>query len=260
LSSQSHNALRDSEMVYVPAGHFIMGISSSQAIHISTQCRNWSTAEFQREQPQRKVWLDAYWIDKYPVTYAQYKIFIDETGRPVPNRSTPFAQPYNWDPTTREYPPRLADHPVVLIDWYEASAYAAWAGKRLPTEAEWEKAARGIDGRIWPWGDAWDERLCNHGMGRFRGTSPVSKYPGGTSPFGAADMAGNVWEWCLDGFDLSYHSATKGRNPKGQGEMKAIRGGCFFDEYPELFRCAVRDGVYASAWEVYRGFRCVRSG
>lgn len=109
-----------------------------------------------------------------------------------------------------------------------------------------------------PGGNSWDPSLCNHGLGRSRGTTPVTKYKDGASPYGVMDMAGNVWEWCADGFDMQYHSNSSKRNPVGTGSGKVIRGGCWYDEYPELYRCAVRDCVNPDVWEFYRGFRCVK--
>ena len=246
-------------MVLVQAGEFLMGTSREQVDRIIRSLGNWQRSWFEREMPQRNVYLDTYWIDKYPVTNAAYKDFVDATGHPIPFQRAPLARPLNWDPKTKMYPKGKEDHPVVLVDWRDACAYAEWAGKRLPTEAEWEKAARGADGRIWTWGNSWDPTLCNHGMGRSRGTTPVTAYERAASPYGVVDMAGNVWEWCADGFDMRYHSKTASRNPKGSGNNKVIRGGCWYDEQPELYRCAVRDGTRPDHWEFYRGFRCARN-
>lgn len=145
-------------MVYVPAGEFLFG-------------------------PDReKVYVEAFYIDRFPVTNADYKKFVEATGH---------EHPAHWRRGT--WPEGKADHPVVQVTWHSANAYAQWAGKRLPTELEWEKAARGTDGRTWPWGNTFDPRNCNTGS---EGTTPVGFYsPAGDSPYGAADMAGNVWEW-----------------------------------------------------------------
>lgn len=245
-------------MIFIDAGEFIMGTSSEQANLIVKTLGNWQLSWFDRETPQRTVRLDEYWIDKHPVTNADYKVFVDATGHAVPCRSAPLARPYNWDRSTRSYPAPKANHPVVLVDWHDACAYAKWAGKRLPTEAEWEKAARGTDGRIWPWGNQWDPTFCNNGMGLSRGTTPVTAFEERTSPYGVVDMSGNVWEWTGDGFDMEYHRNSSRSNPRGSGTNKVIRGGCFYDETPELYRCAVRDGVGPNVWEMYRGFRCAK--
>lgn len=248
----------EARMVYIEAGEFIMGTSQEQAELIVKKLRNWQLSWFDREMPQRTVHLDGYWIDKYPVTNAGYKAFIDATGHQVPWQSAPLAGPYNWDRSSKSYPWGKAEHPVVLVDWHDACAYAKWAAKRLPTEAEWEKAARGTDGRIWPWGNEWDPTLCNNGMGLSRGTTPVTAFEKGASPYGVVDMAGNVWEWAADGFDVRYHRNSSRSNPRGSGTDKVIRGGCFYDETPELYRCAVRDEVGPDVWEMYRGFRCAK--
>lgn len=145
-------------MVLVPAGEFLFG------------------PELEKET------TEAFYIDRFPVTNAEYKVFVEEMD---------FEHPAHWRRGT--WPEGKADHPVVQITWQSANAYAEWAGKRLPTEIEWEKAARGRDGRLWPWGNAFDPTRCNTGSG---GTTPVGTYsPRGDSPYGCADMAGNVWEW-----------------------------------------------------------------
>jgi formylglycine-generating enzyme required for sulfatase activity len=145
-------------MVAVPAGEFLSGPDRVTA----------STG--------------AFYIDRFPVTNAEYQKFVQATGA---------EEPAHW--RRGAWPEGKADHPVVQIKWDNASAYAKWAGKRLPTELEWEKAARGTDGRVYPWGNSWDTARCNTSSD---GTTPVGKYsPAGDSPYGAADMAGNVWEW-----------------------------------------------------------------
>ncbi len=145
-------------MVLVPAGSFLYGPEKSQ------------------------VETGRFFIDRFPVTNADYQKFVRATGH---------AEPQHWRRGT--WPEGKADHPVVQIAWESALAYATWAGKRLPTEFEWEKAARGTDGRVWPWGNVFDSGKCNTDSG---GTTAVGSYsPAGDSPYGAADMAGNVWEW-----------------------------------------------------------------
>lgn len=145
-------------MVKVPAGKFLYGEEKAEG----------ETKEF--------------YIDKYPVTNAEYKVFVDATGHP---------EPALWRNHT--WPEGKEKHPVVEVNWKSAAAYAEWAGKRLPTDEEWEKAARGTDGRTWPWGDEWDIKKANVFSGD---TTPVGQYsPQGDSPYGVVDMAGNVWEW-----------------------------------------------------------------
>ncbi|MGE0370439.1 MAG: formylglycine-generating enzyme family protein [Gammaproteobacteria bacterium] len=161
-------------MVTVPAGEFLMGTD-----------RERSDAQ---DQPRHRIHLAEYNIDKYPVTNAQYARFVAETGhRP----------PLHWE--DGRIPPGLELHPVTMVSWFDATAYARWAGKRLPTEAEWEKAARGPDGRRWPWGDAMDATRLNTYY-QVGSTTEVLRYPAGASVYGAVDMAGNVSEWIADDF------------------------------------------------------------
>lgn len=161
-------------MELVPAGEFIMGTNQRLADAADT--------------PQHRVSLPAFLIDKYPVTNAQYALFLAKTGH---------LPPLNWH--NGRFEEEKALYPVTMVTWYDAMAYAKWAGKRLPTEAEWEKAARGTDGRRWPWGNIMDAKLLNtyYTVGD---TSPVTKYSKGVSPYGLFDMAGNVAEWTADDF------------------------------------------------------------
>lgn len=161
-------------VIEIPAGTFIVGTNRE-----GTDPQN---------RPERKVALAAYRIDKYPVTIAQYARFVAATGH---------APPLDWE--KGEIPKNRLFHPVTMVSWFDAAAYAEWAKKRLPTELEWEKAARGTDGRRWPWGDTIDPARLNtyYSVGS---TTPVTDYPNGASVFGAMDMAGNVTEWTADNF------------------------------------------------------------
>jgi hypothetical protein len=173
--------------------------------------------QFSREQPQHELALPAYQIGRYPVTNAEYAAYVEATGRDAPR---------HW--REGRFPEELADHPVVNVTWRDALAYVQWLAERaeqpyrLPTEAEWEKAARGDDGRLWPWGDEWDPARANCQPEGPKGTTPVGQYSaaGGDSPCGAADMAGNVWEWCSSlwgndpnkpSFVYPYRATTGGR-------------------------------------------------
>jgi formylglycine-generating enzyme required for sulfatase activity len=164
------------------------------------------------------VWLDAFYIDKTEVTNAQFKAFCDVTGYLPP------ANP-DWDPN---YFHSKHDYPVLQVTYDQAAAYCAWRHKRLPTEAEWEKAARGTEGRKYPWGNDWDPKRVNGWGEPYRYTAPVGSVPEGASPYGAVDMAGNVWEWCYDWFDPNYYAHSPARNPRGPATptpWRAARGG-----------------------------------
>jgi formylglycine-generating enzyme required for sulfatase activity len=182
------------EMVLVPSGAFSMG----------------DTPEF----PAHKVMLDAFYIDTYEVTNALYRRFRDATGRAAPD---------SWRDSKFNGPTQ----PVVGVTWDDADTFCTWAGKRLPSEAEWEKAARGTDGRSYPWGNQWDVRRTNtfhSGVGR---TTPVGSYPTGKSPYGAYDMVGNAAEWVTDWYAKDYYRQSPERNPRGpnSGVARVVRGG-----------------------------------
>lgn len=214
------------EMIFIPAGEFIMGSN-----------------DYDHEKPQRKVCLDGYWIYKYPVTVAQYRKFCEATKWKMPD-----APNWGWKD----------DHPIVNVTWHDAVTYCEWAGVRLATEAEWEKAARGTDGRKFPWGDEWNENKCANSIkpNHLSNTVAVGSYPQGVSPFGVLDMAGNVWEWCS-----SLHAPYPYNSNDGREDLKALgervlRGGSWGDGYEVNFRCAGRGGSYPDGWWTCGGFRC----
>jgi eukaryotic-like serine/threonine-protein kinase len=185
------------EQLYVPAGEFIMGTDDPAAKQVIENGRAYP------EIPEHTVYLDGYWIDKYEVTNAQYGLCVAAGACEPPH--SPANYTYSWYYGN----PEFSDYPVVWVSWFQARDYCGWAGRRLPTEAEWEKAARGVDGRMYPWGnepvDGTRANFCDinctrtHANGNFDDgypdTAPVGSYPAGASPYGAMDMAGNVWEW-----------------------------------------------------------------
>ena len=216
------------EMVYVPEGTFTMGSNDGDI----------------DERPVREVYLDAYWIDKYEVTNAQYALCV-EAGECDEPQSTDKYNNSNY-----------ANHPVVYVDWNQASAYCEWAGGRLPTEAEWEKVARGPNGNKYPWGNESPScSLANYNYCK-GDTTVVGSYPEGESYYHALDMAGNVWEWVNDWYASSYY-AEQLNNPPGpsSGTFRVLRGGSWCS-YDGFIRSAVRLGVYPLDWNSYLGFRC----
>ena len=172
--------------------------------------------------------LPTFWIARTPITNAEYKRFLDANATyPLPYSKESWAQPYNWDPETRMFPLGKAEHPVGLVDWYDALAYVEWAGGRVPTEEEWEKAARGDDGRRFPWGK-WDVGRCNSLEAGVLATTPVEMYsPTGDSPYGCADMAGNVWEWTSSLYKDYPYRSDDGREDMSSGNSRVVRGGSF---------------------------------
>lgn len=219
--------------VYVPAGCFLMGTSPEQADYARTlNAPSWAASRLSSEQPQHEVCITrAYWIDEFEVTNAAFQQFIDDGG--YTNETYWSENGLKW--LQKQTPEKLQqrcpeltepDHPRVCVTWYEAEAYAAWRGGRLPTEAEWEFAARGEESLLYPWGNEWDTTRAN--VENSDGLTPVGSYPDGRSWIGAADMAGNAMEWVADWLADSYRDALRQPNdptgPKG-GRVKVEKGG-----------------------------------
>lgn len=234
--------------VLVPAGAFIMG---SDKIDKENKWREFGYAQpwFLDEHPQHRVNLPAFYIDRHEVTNAAFARFLSNSGRTNPRRMREEVakQKSTW-----------ANEPVANITWQLASDYCVAAGKRLPTEAEWEKAARGTDGREYPWGDAWDTLRANAGGGS--GVLPVESFPTGVSPFGVHDMAGNVAEWVSDNYRT--YTGADFVSPAYGETHKVVRGGGWggIGHYavPHFYRAAYRD--YELPDRVFNdiGFRCAK--
>jgi formylglycine-generating enzyme required for sulfatase activity len=240
------------ELVYIPAGEFIMGSSRNEDPHT-----------FEEELPQHIVYMDAYWIDRTEVTNAQYALCVADSGactKPANNYSRTRSSYYD----NVQY----ASHPVIFVSWSQAAAYCTWAGRRLPTEAEWEKAARGPKGRIYPWGNTFDGTLANYcdvncltdwKDSRYDDgyieTSPVGVYRGGASLYGVLDMAGNVYEWVADWYEP--YTQIPQSNPTGpaSGLDHIMRGGSWGDD-PDHVRSAIRSRISGDTWLDFIGFRC----
>jgi formylglycine-generating enzyme required for sulfatase activity len=236
------------EEILIPAGSFQMGCDSSNP---AESCNSW-------EQPLHTVTLSAYSIDKYEVTNARYKACVAAGGCTVPGSvDSSKRSPYYGTST-------YADYPVLNVDWFQANAFCAWAGKRLPTEAEWEKAARGSsDTRKYPWGNSAPDCTKTNYDSCVGDTSRVGSYPSGASPYGVMDMAGNVDEWVQDGYDSSYYSVSPSNNPQGPetGTYRVLRGGSWvsFDFVGDV-RSALRSVLPPRPLDLdSNGFRCVRS-
>jgi len=247
------------EMVWIPAGAFWMGSNDQSGNSV--------------EAPRHKVSLDGYWIYKTEVTVAQFRAFTKQSG-----------YAFNWSKKPRWG--WLDAHPMVMVNWADAQAYAKWAGGALPTEAQWEKAAHGPNGQRYPWGSAWDAKKCASkanpdlksqaqidaekqskmlsGSAEERwGTWPGGSFTAGASPYGVQDMAGNVWEWCADYFDGQYYANSPASNPPGpsSGMYRVVRGGAWTSTDQNEFRTTFRKSASPDS-DTDRddmGFRCVIS-
>ncbi len=229
-------------MVMIPAGEFLMGNPEGKG-----RADEW---------PQRSVYLDAFAIDQVEVTNERYMTFVTTTG----HRNPP--SPYGTGPLLSAK--GIEQLPVVQTTWYDAKAYCSWAKKRLPTEAEWEKAARGTDGRLFPWGND-SATLKRANFDREweddRTLYPVGSLPAGESPYGVKDMAGNAREWVADWYDPDYYRQAPNRNPQGpdkKGVVRSIRGGSWHSPVADITTSARGRGGFALQTHG-TGFRCARS-
>jgi len=245
------------QMVRIPAGSFLMGSNPEEVVRLIEQGADKKWAEW--EQPQRKIDLSEYFIGKYQVTNREYQAFVRDTNQKPPK---------DWDGD--QFLSEKGGHPVVNVSWEDANAYCKWlslkTGKsyRLPTEAEWEKAARGNDGRLYPWGNDMDSKRANTTESNINNTSDVGLFsPQGDSPYGCGDMIGNVWEWCNDWFDRDGYKSilqSENKNPQGprQGLSRVVRGGSFYRTQFEV-RCAVRTANNPLEVGDAKGFRVAYS-
>ncbi len=245
-------------LAYIPTSDFIMGSTDNEAEDI--------------EKPAHPVYLDAYWIDLTEVTNAMFEQFVLATGHTTLAEKTNLSYTYEketgkwreavgynwrhpWGPSSR-LSGRM-DHPVVHVAWADAAAYCAWAGRRLPSEAEWENAARGEQGYRYPWGNTSpNASLLNYDY-KVGDTKPVGSYPDGASPYGLLDMAGNVWEWLNDWYSETYYSNSPDENPQGpsSGKYRVVRGGSW-NNRPAFERAANRSRYSPDFRSIYLGFRC----
>ncbi len=222
----------NAEMVYVAAGEFMMGSDG------------WSN----EEKPVHRVYLDAFSIDRFEVTNRDYRLCVEAGTCQLPS------------PRRYYDKPEFANHPIVSVTWHDAYVFCGWAGKRLPTEAEWEKAARGTDGRIYPWGNEFEQSYVNSNdvVGN---TMEVGKYPSGASPYGALDMAGNVSEWVADWYDAKYYSNSPPADPTGptSGQYHVYRGGSYPDGQDQVRVTRRSPESRPNARASNFGFRCAQS-
>ena len=229
----------DTPMVEIPAGEFAMGSDGGQAL--------------EDERPLHRIWLDSFSMDLHEVTTAQYAAFLSADKR---------AAPWQWETVDLV---QHGDRPVIGVDWRDAEAFCTWKGKRLPTEAEWEKAARGTDARLYPWGNqAPTGDVANFALGaRFSYNQvlfPVRSHEAGKSPYGLYHMAGNAYEWVQDWYGTNYYDTSPDRNPPGpsQGQFKVLRGGSWSD-LPKYLLTYGRFRLSPETKNSYTGFRCAKS-
>ncbi len=235
-------------MIAIPAGRFVRGSNKVDAFEQAKELG--SKPWYRDEYPEHQLDLPLFYIDRYEVTNADYKGFIDATG---------------WRPPAsfidHAVPPGLERFPVSHVNWYEAERYCFWKGKRLPSEAEWEKAARGTDGREFPWGNHFDKEKFNSGNSERGDFLPVGSFTANASPYGVMDMAGNVWEWTSDWYK-AYPNATYQTEAYGV-KQKVFRGGAGSGvghyALPLFYRAAYRSSSVPEGAFSDLGFRCAKS-
>jgi sulfatase modifying factor 1 len=236
------NAKDGSVLVRVPAGEFEMGDGKD------TNC------------PKHRVHLDEYWIGVYTVTNRQYTRFVTETQHRAPGTSDLSSPPAVWK--NGHCPAEQLDHPVVCVSWEDATAYAKWVGLSLPTEAQWEKAARGPQGLIYPWGWDWNDQRCRNSTNKgSEQTATAWSYPGGASGTGAYNQSGNVFELCADWYMGEYYTQSPKENPRGPdgGANRVLRGGSWRNVDASDFRGAIRGRDDPAYRYDFQGFRLVRA-
>jgi formylglycine-generating enzyme required for sulfatase activity len=233
-----------SEMVTIPAGHFLMGSHSGSS----------------DERPAHDVRLVEYLIDRDEVTNGRYRLFEEWMRQRRDHSLCMPDEPRNKDHQHQDFGPEFsgAEQPVVGVDWFDAYAFAAWAGKRLPTEAEWERAAAGIERRKFPWGRLLAPGCANYG-GRRDATAPVGSFEAGETAEGCRDLAGNVWEWCFDWYAPRWYERSEQLRPVGpeDGEKRVLRGGSWMD-FGSCLRSTFRGNALPATRAKHIGFRCVR--
>ncbi|WP_280191541.1 formylglycine-generating enzyme family protein [Delftia sp. PS-11] len=265
-------------MVRVPAGPFWMGLSQDRLDHAIAEClKERNPGEdcagwFQAAGPRHQVWLDTFRIDRLQVTQADFKRFTEATGyvtvaerenlggvrRQEKGEWGWFVQRgATWTSPQGPGSTQPLDHPVLQVSWNDAEAYCRWRGKRLPTEAQWEKAARGTDERLYAWGSDWQGGLHSNSDKQVQATTPVGRYLSGASPYGALDMTGNVWEWVADWYAPDTYRRTEPRNPTGpsQGTTRVLRGGSWHHS-AVISMSAYRMHQSPQARSNLMGFRC----
>lgn len=244
------NPVDGASMIRISAGEFRMGSTDEDIDAIMQQNPAYDARWFAHEKPQRSVMVPEFLIYQYPVTVAQFRAYCQATGWRMPKEPD-----WGW----------VDNHPMVNVSWEDSIQYATWANALLPTEAQWEKAARGTDGRWWPWGNEQDPARCVCAANATT-TQPVGSHPDGASPYGVEDMAGNVWEWCAASATGEYDRPvprTQQRRPLAMPGNRVLRGGAWLCAYDAYFRCAYRcfDCDQQRGRGAYRrpscGFRCV---
>jgi formylglycine-generating enzyme required for sulfatase activity len=246
-SPERVNPVDQAHLVLVPAGEFTMGASLVETMllcdTIGLVC---DEVEFTDESPAHQVFLEDYLIYQHEVTNQQYRLCVENGGCTIPALTEFFNNP------------NFPNHPVVYVNWFAAVDYCTWAGGRLPTEAEWEKAARGISGDLYPWGNNFECGFANYDECTRGLTVEVGTFPEGASPLGVEDMAGNATEWVYDWYLEDYYSESPLKNPQGPetGEMRVARGGSW--KNPLLgVRTTNRSANFPEVYSSGTGFRCV---